>query len=85
MFSPLKVDLGFQELQQLGEVGITDEQLLVVMVEDPSKGSLDFLFQNGGRDLSPENMLYSFPDKGFVSPVQEIVELAQNHNIASGD
>jgi hypothetical protein len=30
-------------------------------------------------------MFYGFPNKGFVTPVQEIVKPAQNHNIAAGD
>jgi hypothetical protein len=55
------------------------------MVEDPVEGGFDFLFQDGGRDLSPKNMFDGFPNKDFVSPVQEIVEPAQEHNIGSGD
>jgi hypothetical protein len=30
-------------------------------------------------------MFDGFPNKDFFSPVQEIIEPAQDHNIASGD
>jgi hypothetical protein len=82
---PGERDPGSQKLQQPGEVGITDEQLFVVMVEDPFEGGFDFFVQDGGRDLSAKNMFYGISNQGFFSPAQEIVEPAQNRNIASGD
>jgi hypothetical protein len=46
------------------------------MVEDPFEGGFDFFVQDGGRDLSAENMLYGFQNQGFFGPAQHIVEPA---------
>ncbi|MDP2046079.1 MAG: hypothetical protein Q8L00_07705, partial [Deltaproteobacteria bacterium] len=67
------------------EIGITDEQLFVVMVENPFEGGFDLFVQDGDRGLSAKNMFYGFPDQGLFTPAQEIVEPAQECNIASGN
>jgi hypothetical protein len=55
------------------------------MVEDPLEGGFDFFVQDGGRDPSAKNMFYGIPNQSFFSPAQEIVEPAQEYDIASGD
>ena len=55
------------------------------MVENPFEGGFDFFVQHGGSDLAAKNMFYGFPNQGSFRPAQEIVEPAQDPDIASGD
>ncbi|MGA9755422.1 MAG: hypothetical protein WBV23_09805 [Desulfobaccales bacterium] len=82
---PGKPDPGFQEFHQPGKIRISNEQLLMVMVEDSSENRFDLPIQEWSGKFSLKNMVNGFPDQGFLRTVQKIVKPSHDHKVPSGD